>query len=50
MAEAGKKTKGSTLRRVLTYVRPQARLMVLSLLFSLFTVLLTLYIPILIFP
>ena len=48
MAEAGKKTKGSTLRRVLTYVRPQARLMVLSLLFSLFTVLLTLYIPILI--
>ena len=48
MAEATKKNKGSTLRRVLTYIHPQIGLIALSLFFSLFAVLLTLYIPILI--
>ena len=48
MAEAAKKNKGSTLRRVLTYIHPQIGLIALSLFFSLFAVLLTLYIPILI--
>lgn len=48
MAEAAKKNKGSTLRRVLTYIHSQIGLIALSLFFSLFAVLLTLYIPILI--
>ena len=48
MAEAAKKNKGSTLRRVLTYIHPQIGLIALSIFFSLFAVLLTLYIPILI--